>query len=102
VGRLIALGLLDAHTDPAGALVLPVEQVARAARIADRGSRSGLGLNYTAVGLVLDLLDRIDELETALRRRPNGRIHPGALEDGPDRTGTDPAAQPAQLPWILR
>jgi len=25
-------------------------------------------LNYAAIGLVLDLLDRIEELETALRR----------------------------------
>ena len=32
--------------------------------------RAGLPLNYAALGLVLDLLDRIHELETALRRRP--------------------------------
>jgi hypothetical protein len=29
-------------------------------------------LNYAALGLVLDLLERIDELEAALRARPNG------------------------------
>ena len=31
--------------------------------------RTGLGLNYAAIGLVLDLLDRIEELESASRRR---------------------------------
>jgi len=30
--------------------------------------RAGLSLNYAAIGLVLDLLDRIDELEEASRR----------------------------------
>jgi chaperone modulatory protein CbpM len=70
VARLIGLGLLDAYTGPGGAVLLPPTQVARAARIVRL--RTGLGLNYTAVGLVLDLLDRIEELEAALRARPNG------------------------------
>jgi chaperone modulatory protein CbpM len=35
-----------------------------------RALRAGLGLNYTAVGVVLDLLDRIDALEAVLRARP--------------------------------
>lgn len=70
VGRLVALGLLDAHSDPAGVLILPATQIPRAGRIVRL--RTGLGLNYTAVGLVLDLLDRIDELEAALRGRPHG------------------------------
>jgi chaperone modulatory protein CbpM len=69
VTRLVALGLLDACPGPAGP-VLPATQVARAARIVRL--RAGLGLNYTAVGVVLDLLDRIDELEAALRASPNG------------------------------
>jgi hypothetical protein len=69
IARLVALGLLDTHPGPAGS-VLPPGQVARAARIVRL--RAGLGLNYTAVGVVLDLLDRIDELEAALRARPNG------------------------------
>jgi chaperone modulatory protein CbpM len=64
VARLVALGLLDAHRGPAGVL-LPATQVPRAGRIVRL--RAGLGLNYTAVGVVLDLLDRIDELEAALR-----------------------------------
>ena len=68
VARLVALGLLDTHPGPTGP-VLPPAQAARAARIVRL--RDGLGLNYTAVGVVLDLLDRIDELEAALRARPN-------------------------------
>jgi hypothetical protein len=67
VARLVALGLLDAHPGPEGP-VLPRGQVARAARI--MRLRAGLSLNYSAVGLVMDLLDRIDELEAALRVRP--------------------------------
>ncbi len=70
VARLVAVGLLDACPDPSGVLLLPPAQLGRAARIVRL--RAGLGLNYTAVGVVLDLLDRIDELEAALRARPNG------------------------------
>jgi hypothetical protein len=68
VARLVALGLLDTVRGTAGPL-LPATQLARAGRIVRL--RAGLGLNYTAVGVVLDLLDRIEELEAALRRRPN-------------------------------
>jgi hypothetical protein len=32
-----------------------------------------LGLNYSAIGLVLDLLDRIEELESASRRERASR-----------------------------
>ena len=70
VRRLVTFGLLDADPSGTGVLVLPAAQLPRAARIARL--RTGLGLNLTAVGLVLDLLDRIDELEAALRARPNG------------------------------
>jgi hypothetical protein len=42
--------------------------LATAARI--QRLRAGFSLNYAAVGLVMDLLDRIEELETALRRTP--------------------------------
>jgi chaperone modulatory protein CbpM len=70
VAHLIGLGLLDAYPGPGGSVLLPPAQVARAARIVRL--RQGLGLNYSAVALVLDLLDRIDELEAALRGRPNG------------------------------
>jgi chaperone modulatory protein CbpM len=69
VARLVGLGLLDAYRGPGGVPLLPAAQVPRAARIVRL--RQGLGLNYSAVGLVLDLLDRIDELEAALRANPN-------------------------------
>ena len=68
VARLVTLGLLDADTDMAGGVTLPAAQLNRAARIVRL--RDGLGLNYTAVGVVLDLLDRIESLEAALRTRP--------------------------------
>jgi hypothetical protein len=71
VARLVALGLLDAHTDVTGATVLPAAQIARAARI--MRLRTGLGLNYTALGVVLDLLGRIEELEAALRAERRAR-----------------------------
>ncbi|WP_030443610.1 chaperone modulator CbpM [Actinoplanes subtropicus] len=64
VARLVRLGLLDTVRGPAG-MLLPAAQLARAARIVRL--RAGLGLNYAAVGVVLDLLDRIRELEAALR-----------------------------------
>ncbi len=66
VRRLITLGLLEAERDPAGTLWLAARELATAARI--QRLRAGLSLNYAAIGLVLDLLDRIDELEAALRR----------------------------------
>ncbi|MFF9330732.1 MerR family transcriptional regulator, partial [Streptomyces sp. NPDC014776] len=40
--------------------------------------RTGLGLNYSAIGLVLDLLDRIERLETAARRRRTSSWTPAA------------------------
>ena len=72
VGRLVRLGLLDATPDASGRPVFALQEVARAARI--QRLRSGLSLNYAAVGLVLDLLDRIDELEAAVSAasRPDG------------------------------
>ena len=67
VPRFVSLGLLRAERDAAGRLWLRPEQVAVAARI--QRLRVGLSLNYAAVGLVMDLLDRITELETTLRTR---------------------------------
>jgi chaperone modulatory protein CbpM len=65
--RLVRLGLLEATVDATGAVWVPATQLARAAAIARL--RTGLGLNYTAVGVVLDLLDRIDDLQQQLRTR---------------------------------
>jgi chaperone modulatory protein CbpM len=70
VARLVTLGLLDTVRGPAGPL-LPATQLARAGRIVRL--RAGLGLNYTAVGVVLDLLERIEYLEAALRTERRGR-----------------------------
>ncbi|MFB8003846.1 chaperone modulator CbpM [Nocardia sp. NPDC056000] len=66
VRRLVALGLLDGTREGADLRFEPsaVAVVARIKRL-----RSGLGLNYAAIGLVLDLLDRIEELEAEPRRR---------------------------------
>ena len=67
VRRLVALGLVDAASDAAGRLWFPRSQLAAVARV--QRLRAGLGLNYAAMGLVLDLLDRIEELESAGRQR---------------------------------
>jgi hypothetical protein len=69
--RLVRLGLLDATLDARGDIGFDKSEVARAARI--QRLRAGLSLNYASLGLVLDLLDRIDVLEAALRRRPTAR-----------------------------
>jgi hypothetical protein len=70
IRRLVALGVIDAARDPAGELWFPRSQVAAVARI--QRLRAGFPLNYAAIPLVTDLLDRIAVLETALRgvRRP--------------------------------
>jgi chaperone modulatory protein CbpM len=68
VVRFVQLGLLDADRDVRDAVVFSPREVPRAARI--QRLHAGLSLNYAAIGVVLDLLDRIATLETALRRRP--------------------------------
>jgi DNA-binding transcriptional MerR regulator len=65
VTRLVRLGLLTPDTDASGRPRFPAVQLARLARI--QRLRIGLGLNYAAVGVVLDLLDRIEDLESQLR-----------------------------------
>ena len=66
VRRLVSLGLLEAERDSGGWLWLAPTELATVARI--QRLRAGFSINYAAVGLVLDLLDRIEELQTALRR----------------------------------
>ncbi len=70
VRRLVALGIIDADRDAGGELWFAPSQMAVMGRV--QRLRAGFGLNYAAVGLVTDLLDRIAILETALReaRRP--------------------------------
>jgi chaperone modulatory protein CbpM len=72
VRRYVALGLIPAVRDREGRLWFTAPQVAAVARL--QRLRAALPLNYAALGLVVDLLDRITELETALRRR--GRTEP--------------------------
>ena len=57
VVRYISLGLLDPYVDTAGRWRFTPTDVRLAARI--QRLRTGFGLNYAAVGLVLDLLDRL-------------------------------------------
>jgi hypothetical protein len=59
--------LVDAVPDAAGDLWFPVGQTAAVARV--QRLRHGFSLNYAAVGLVVDLLDHIEDLEAALRTR---------------------------------
>ncbi len=68
VRRLVTLGLLDAETDAAGRLWFAPSQRAAMARV--QRLRAGFGLNYAAIGLVSDLLDRIAVLEAAARSHP--------------------------------
>jgi chaperone modulatory protein CbpM len=68
VRRFVALGLLQATPDATGELRFPPAQLPAAARL--QRLRAGLCLNYAALGIVADLLDRIAELEAAARRRP--------------------------------
>ena len=71
ISRLVTLSVVEARRDAQGRLWFDPRTpllIARAQRL-----RSDLGLNYAALGLVLDLLDRIDHLEGALRRSG----HPG-------------------------
>jgi chaperone modulatory protein CbpM len=65
IRRLVALGLIEAYRDPAGALWFSRSELAAVARV--QRLRAGFALNYAAIGLVTDLLDRIAVLEAALR-----------------------------------
>ncbi|HUJ67781.1 MAG TPA: chaperone modulator CbpM [Acidimicrobiales bacterium] len=68
VRRLVALGLLAPVPDAAGELWFSPTEVAAVGRL--QRLRAGLSLNYAALGVVVDLLERIAELEAALRQRP--------------------------------
>ena len=61
-------GALDAYRDAAGTLWFGRDQLAILGRI--QRLRTAFALNYAALGLVIDLLDRIEVLEAALRGRP--------------------------------
>ncbi|MDF5757972.1 chaperone modulator CbpM [Spongiactinospora sp. TRM90649] len=65
VRRLVALGVLEPDTDARGDLCFAPAQVAAAARV--QRLHAGLPLSYAAIGLVMDLLDRVERLEAELR-----------------------------------
>jgi chaperone modulatory protein CbpM len=71
VRRLVALGLVACRQDARGGLRFEPSALVTVARI--QRLRTGLGLNYAAIGLVLDLLDHIEELESISRRRRTSR-----------------------------
>jgi len=72
VRRFWALGLVPAARHVDGSLWFSPEQVPAVARL--QRLHASLPLNYAALGLVCDLLDRITDLETALSIR--GRTEP--------------------------
>ena len=93
ISRLVALGLLPAVRRADGSLWFAPAQVAAVARL--QRLRATLPLNYAALGLVVDLLDRITELETALRVR--GRTEPVRLPA--DRPQPTPNPQERSARW---
>jgi chaperone modulatory protein CbpM len=84
--RFVALGLLPAVRGTDGSLWFTGQQLADAARL--QRLRATLPLNYAALGLVVDLLDRITELETVLRIR--GRTEPLRPRPGTQRPTPNP------------
>ena len=72
VRRFWALGLIPAARQRDGSLWFSRAQVPAVARL--QRLHATLPLNYAALGLVCDLLDRITDLETAQRVR--GRTEP--------------------------
>lgn len=66
VERFIVLGLIETVSDDDGRRWFERRQVAAVARV--RRLRSGLGLSYSAIAVVAQLIDRIDELEAELVR----------------------------------
>jgi chaperone modulatory protein CbpM len=73
VRRLVALGLLEPVRDASGQLWFPSTELASIARL--QRLRAAFSINYAALGLVVDLLDRVAVLEAARNRsrRSGGR-----------------------------
>jgi chaperone modulatory protein CbpM len=69
--RLVALGLLEPVRDSAGEPWFGRDQLLAVARV--RRLRVGLGLNYSSLALVAELLDRVAELERQLRMTSSRR-----------------------------
>ncbi len=66
IRRLVALGLLEITRDAEGNLWFDPSQVREMAKIQRLHLR--LNITYASLGLVMDLLDRISDLERAQRR----------------------------------
>jgi chaperone modulatory protein CbpM len=94
VRRFVALGLLDAVRDPSGRLQLTEDAPVRVARI--QRLRAGLCLNYASIGLVLDLLDRIEDLEAAVRSGGPAPVRPDPLNRTPPRHAAPQQERPQQ------
>src|SRR6476661_11200854 len=71
VRRLVALGLLDITRDAEGNLWFDPSQVREMATIQRLHLR--LNLSYSSLGLVMDLLNRISDLERSPRRSLSDR-----------------------------
>jgi len=67
IRRLVALGLLEPTRDAAGGLWFDATDVRAMARI--QRLHNGLNLDYAALGLVIELLDRIARLERMHRHQ---------------------------------
>jgi hypothetical protein len=86
--RFVALGLLEAHQDSTGELWFSRTELAALGRV--QRLRAGFALNYAAIGLVTELLDRIATLEATLR---TARTAPGGQPIG---TAGQPARRPGR------
>jgi DNA-binding transcriptional MerR regulator len=67
IRRLVALGLLEPTRDAGGGLWFDATEVRAMARI--QRLHHGLNLDYAALGLVIELLDRIAQLERMHRHQ---------------------------------
>ena len=85
VRRLVALGLLEPQRAADGDLRFSPSEILALARI--QRLRAGLALNYTALGLVLDLLDRVAALEAEARTAGRGERR---SQHSTDSTGGEP------------
>ncbi|MDT7617912.1 MAG: chaperone modulatory protein CbpM [Pseudonocardiales bacterium] len=92
--RFVALGLVRASRGVDGTLWFAPGQLPSVARI--ERLRAGFSLNYTALGLVVDLLDRIEVLELALRRQR----HTGSISTVPSRTELHDTDGVRSVRWI--
>lgn len=70
--RLVALGVLEPVCEHGARPMFPPEQLAVIFQL--QRLRAGLGLDFVAAALVRDLLSRIDNLETLLRRAVSAQI----------------------------